>query len=231
MARFADSAAEASWRDRVRACFRLLSDSGFGGRRSSGWGQAEAPEFQQGAWPHLLVPKLARISRDGSRNGGADGIPLYWMLSLYSPAAGDSVDWSSGDYRITTRGGRIESTAASGAPKKAAQMIVEGSVLATRDEPAGAAVNVAPDGFAHPVYRSGFAVALRMPALGSPDLAPVEIPSDEEALEPRPCEAAAILPDIEQVPAAEEPAPIAPELELAEPARIPMESEDSSDEL
>ncbi len=245
VARYSDAAAESTWGDRLRACFRLLSDSGFGGRRSSGWGQAEVPEFQQGAWPNLLVPKLARIPRNGNRNGAADESPLYWILSLYSPAPADTVDWSGGDYRVTTRAGRVDSRAGSGAPKKVAQMIVEGSVLATRDEPVGTAVDVMPDGFAHPVYRSGFAVALQLPAIGPPDAGPVEIPSDEEALEPRPCEGGRITPsieeagleeasDTEEVPGIQEPAAVPQELDSAESvesARTPVESEESSDEL
>ncbi len=230
VARYADAAAQSTWGDRVRACFRLLSDSGLGGRRSSGWGQAEAPEFQQGAWPNLLFPKLMRVSRNGGRNGAADGMPLYWFLSLYSPALADRVDWSGGGYRITTRGGRIESPSGSGAPKKVAQMIVEGSVLAMRDEPGGTAVNVAPDGFPHPVYRSGFAVAVQLPAHGSPDAAPVEIPSDGEALDPRPCEDTAITPSSEESSGVEEQVAIPQGLDGAESiesAQTPFENQDS----
>lgn len=234
LGRYADVAAESTWGDRVKACFRILSDSGFGGKRSSGWGQAETPEFQRGAWPNLLVPKLARVARNGNRNGAADGTSLYWILSLYSPAAADTIDWSGGAYRVTARGGRIESAAGAGTAKKVAQMIVEGSVLATGDEPSGTAVDVAPDGFAHSVYRSGFAVALQLPAMGSPDAAPVEIPSDEEALEPRPCEGGAILPSIEEGPDIQEPATTPQDVESAESddsAPNPVEREDSGDEL
>ena len=44
-------------------------------------------------------------------------------------------------------------------------MVAEGSVISSPKEPVGAAVNVAPDGFAHPVYRSGFALSLKLPAI------------------------------------------------------------------
>jgi len=61
-------------------------------------------------------------------------------------------------------------------------------VLAASQAPTGTAVDVAPDNFAHPVYRSGFALALKLPmAKAASDFAPVETPTDEEALEPPPC--------------------------------------------
>ena len=44
----------------------------------------------------------------------------------------------------------------------------EGSVLIAAREPQGSAPDVAPENFAHPVYRSGFALALPIPLeLGS----------------------------------------------------------------
>lgn len=223
LARYSDAAAELAWAERVKACFRLLADSGFGGRRSSGWGHAEAPKFEQGAWPNLLFPKLARLPRNGNRNGNGEEAPLYWLLSLYSPAITDTVNWSGGDYRLDIRGGRVDSAARPGVRKKAVRMIVEGSVLATRDEPVGAAVDVAPDGFPHAVYRSGFAVALQLPAAGPPDTAPVEIPPDEEALESAPCEERAVASIVEESSAIEQ----AP----GESANLPAESEAVSDEL
>jgi len=41
--------------------------------------------------------------------------------------------------------------------------VAEGSVLVSSVQPRGAAANVAPDGFAHPVYRAGFALSLPVP--------------------------------------------------------------------
>jgi CRISPR type III-A-associated RAMP protein Csm4 len=186
IARYADSKAHSEWDARVQAAFRLLADTGFGGRRSSGWGQAAAPEFQQGAWPALLMPKLAR-GRNGDQAGNGEA-PLHWLLSLYSPAAGDSVDWRGGDYRVTTRGGKIESAAATSERKKTVRMISEGSVLASESDLVGTAVNVAPDGFPHAVYRSGFALALKLPRMGAIAEGPVEPPGDKEAVEERPCD-------------------------------------------
>lgn len=185
--RYSDGRAQGAWNDRVLAAFRLLADTGLGGRRSSGWGHAAAPEFRQGAWPALLMPKLGRV-RNGKQAGNGNGENLlYWLLSVYNPAVSDNVDWARGDYRIATRGGRVESGTAAGSEKKTVRMIVEGSVIAARGEPAGAAVDVAPDGFPHPVYRSGLALALKLPEPGPIADGPVETPSDEEALEEKPC--------------------------------------------
>ena len=206
--RYTDAAAHAAWNDRVLAAFRLLADTGFGGQRSSGWGHAAAPEFQPGTWPALLMPKLAR-TRNGNQgaNGNGDN-PLYWLLSIYSPSDSDAVDWTRGDYRITMRGGRVENGTAAGAEKKTVRMIAEGSVIAAHAEPAGAAVDVAPDGFPHPVYRSGLALALKLPAPGPVADGPVESPSEEEPLEEKPCaepaEASAVTQEPEAEPAPEE---------------------------
>ncbi len=194
VARYRDAAAASAWQERVQACFRLLADSGFGGRRTQGWGKAESPEFRRGTWPNVILPKLGRNLGNG--NGGSEA-SLYWLLSLYSPSSSDVIDWTGGDYRLTVRGGRV---AATGSLKKNARMIAEGSVLAAREEPGGTAVDVAPEGSAHPVYRSGFALALKLPvAKAASDLAPVEIPTDEEALEPRPCDEPLDTPPIEDV--------------------------------
>jgi len=179
VARYADAAAETAWRGRVEGAFRLLADTGFGGRRSSGWGRTEAPQFEPGTLPGLLMPKLGRALGNGG-NGNADaGTSLYWLLSLYSPAGTDAVDWSGGDYQLVSRGGHIESASASSTKKKSARMISEGSVLAANVEPAGAVVDVAPDGFEHPVYRSGLALALKLPVLQQRPVTEVETPANE----------------------------------------------------
>jgi hypothetical protein len=87
----------------------------------------------------------------------------HWLLSLFSPAASDAVDWRRGNYTMLARGGRIDSPVASGDLKKQLNMVAEGSVLSSASAPCGAAPNVAPDGFAHPVFRAGFAVAIPLP--------------------------------------------------------------------
>jgi CRISPR type III-A-associated RAMP protein Csm4 len=237
LGRFADSAAQSGWSERIKAGFRLLADTGFGGRRRSGWGQTAQPSFEEGAWPNLLVPKLARAFRNATQpvNGEAE-TPLYWLLSLYSPAPTDTVNWSAGNYETIIRGGRTESAAGPGAVKKLLRMVAEGSVIAAESEPAGTALNVAPDGFPHPVYRSGFALCLKLPSAQIAAEQPAEAPSVEEAIEPRPCEPPAPEEVTEQVE--EEPrAWIGPEVEEAvreEPqpvaAEPPKENGDSQAE-
>ncbi|MFL6451056.1 MAG: type III-A CRISPR-associated RAMP protein Csm4 [Bryobacteraceae bacterium] len=164
VARFADEAAEFKWGERVRGAFRLLADTGFGGHRSSGWGQASAPEFESGTWPKLLLPKLAGASGPGQEpESDSEQSSSFWLLSLYAPAPNDSVDWSSGDYRLMSRTGCVDSPEVSGAAKKAMRMVAEGSVLSVREEPVGVAVDVAPENFPHPVYRAGFALSCKLP--------------------------------------------------------------------
>jgi CRISPR type III-A-associated RAMP protein Csm4 len=150
VAAFADDAAQAQWSERVKAAIRLLADSGFGGERSRGWGRSQTPDFREDA------PLLVDSTRTENETG-------HWMLSLFHPAASDAVDWQRGNYSLTTRGGRIESAAGWGEMKKNTRMVAEGSVLVSSTEPRGAASDVAPDGFAHPVYRAGFALSLPVP--------------------------------------------------------------------
>jgi CRISPR type III-A-associated RAMP protein Csm4 len=145
---FSDDAARDLWTKPLTAAFRLLADSGFGGKRSQGWGRAEMPEITEGA---IEV------------HTNTEEAPAYWLLSLFHPAASDTVEWSLGNYTLTTRGGRVESDARWGDHKKQTRMVSEGSVLVASAEPRGSAADVAPDGFPHPVYRSGFALAIPIP--------------------------------------------------------------------
>ncbi len=193
--RYRDTSSEEVWNERLQASFRLLADSGFGGRRTSGWGQALPPEFQKGAWPSLLVPKLGRLNSNGSAIADEAGEnSRFWLLSLYSPSQTDRVDWGTGAYELTTRSGHIESNFGPNAKKKAVRMIGEGSVLVAEREPCGTAVNVAPDGFEHPVYRSGLALTLKLPTFVpqtediDAELRPAEEPYTEEAIIEHPCE-------------------------------------------
>ena len=94
----------------------------------------------------------------------ADSPAAYWLLSLFSPAEGDSIDWNRGSYTLVTRDGRIQSPVRSGDLKKTVNMVGEGSVLVATSPVQGAASDVAPDDFAHPVYRSGFALAIPIPS-------------------------------------------------------------------
>lgn len=131
------------WTEPVMGAIRLLADSGFGGERSRGWGHAEV---SVGDDPGLAQP--------------VEGESAWWMLSLFHPGPGDAIDWNRGNYTLTTRGGRVD---VSGDLKKPTRMVSEGSVLVAPSEPGGAANNVAPENFPHPVYRAGFALAVAIP--------------------------------------------------------------------
>jgi CRISPR type III-A-associated RAMP protein Csm4 len=146
---FADDEAHGRWGDTVRGAFRLLADSGLGGERSRGWGRSEAPEWE-------TSELLAQQHVEGAETA-------WWLLSLFAPAEADQVDWKRGAYSTIARSGRVESEAGWGAAKRPTTMIAEGSVLMAAEEPRGAAVDVAPEGFPHPVFRSGFAVAIPIP--------------------------------------------------------------------
>jgi CRISPR type III-A-associated RAMP protein Csm4 len=180
LAAFADEAAAARWLDPLKTAFRLLADSGFGGERARGWGRSEMPEFTEGVLPDMILgpqPERPAIepaqaetdlelpSRDRQGADGAAPQP-HWLLSLFTPAAADSVDWDRGNYTVLQRGGRIESATRSGELKKELVMVEEGSVLYAAAAPRGSAPDVAPDGFVHPVFRAGFAVSIPLPEAG-----------------------------------------------------------------
>ena len=172
LASFADEAAGARWLDLVRGAFRLLADSGFGGERSRGWGRSAEPEFVTGTLPEMIVPAVAppeQADAETPENVAAEtpvepAATSHWLLSLFSPGPEDAVDWTRGNYTVVTRGGRVESPAGFGEAKKQLQMVAEGSVLVAGETIHGAAPDVAPDGFAHPVFRAGFALSIPLPA-------------------------------------------------------------------
>ena len=222
---FSDESARERWRDLVKAAFRWLADSGFGGERSRGWGRSDSPEFTEGTLPEMIlgggrqrpeaenqglgaggqspeasahvtesgiesssgqpIPETQSPAPEGSAPGpwapvaavqvpavpaaglkpASPAIPAQWLLSLFTPGADDSVDWARGSYTVLTRGGRVDSPEASGELKKNVQMIAEGSVLYSGAPLRGAAPDVAPDGFAHPVFRAGFALSIPLPEM------------------------------------------------------------------
>jgi CRISPR type III-A-associated RAMP protein Csm4 len=222
-------ASDAVWEARVKSALRWLADSGFGGERSRGWGRAAEPAFSDAS--HLFGRSGASESKDG----------MWWLLSLYSPHESDEVDWSHGEYSAQVRGGWTDSVAGAG-PKKQVRMITEGSVLSA---PAlrGQVVDVAPDGFPHPVYRSGFALAIPAPAeivvRAVEASRPARVPEaavPEEAAEPavglveppvaEPAvaieeDAAGVRVSPEEPPAAPEPVAVPVEPPVAEPAVAP----------
>ncbi|MCC7173747.1 MAG: hypothetical protein IT159_01005 [Bryobacterales bacterium] len=157
---FADEEARSRWLEPVRAALRLLADCGIGGERSIGWGRFRQPVLEDGVLPETLALPAAAA-------GGSETQPLaataYWLLSLFSPAPTDRIDWSRGHYTLLTRGGRVDSKAAPGALKRHSRLLAEGSVIYGDAPPRGAALDVGPRDLPHAVYRAGYALALPIP--------------------------------------------------------------------
>jgi CRISPR type III-A-associated RAMP protein Csm4 len=153
---YSDQAAQERWDSLLKTAIRLLADSGFGGERGRGWGRTASPSFANGELLSLILPDF-----NPSASPDSD---LHWLLSLYSPAETDPVDWTRGNYATIERGGWVEGADAA---KNRVRMIEEGSVLSASAAPAGRAPDVAPAGFAHPVFRAGFALSIPLPAGGS----------------------------------------------------------------
>jgi CRISPR-associated protein Csm4 len=172
------------WRDRVQTLFRFLADAGIGGERSLGWGRSAAPEFE----PLPASLTAAADEADQHETG-------YWLLSTFAPANSDRIDWSRGSYSLVRRSGRTESR---GDMKVESAMVEEGSVVIAGDVPSGFARNIAPDGYAHPVYRAGFAFAVPV-SVRLPGFQAFQRTAETEAApEPRPAESA--LPPAEAEP-------------------------------
>jgi CRISPR type III-A-associated RAMP protein Csm4 len=157
--RFASEEAKRRWSEPVQAALRLLADSGLGGKRSLGWGHAAAVEFEEEA-PEGQAPDSVTVE-DHQAASGTEA--AWWLLSVFSPAADEDIDWRRGNYTLIVRSGRISSPAAQGELKRATRLIGEGSVLVAGAAPRGRALDVAPAGSPHPVYRASYAFALPIP--------------------------------------------------------------------
>jgi len=132
------------------------------------------PEITAGELPGLVLRGFGEPAPYG-----------YWLLSMFHPSPADQVDWAQGNYSVHTRNGRVESPARQGDAKKPARMVAEGSVLVAAGALCGEATDVAPEGFPHPVYRSGFALAVPLPHNGKSAVrvrAPIQSRDREEAV-------------------------------------------------
>ena len=149
---FDNPTAYAIWAPKIEQALRVLADTGIGGLRSMGFGRSRPPLIQPGVLEDLLLPGAT------APRGHADAPGAYWMLSLFSPAATDEVDWSAGSYELVERTGRT-----GGELKKTSRLVREGSVIVSGSAPSGNCLDVAPAGAAHPSLRPGFAVSLPIP--------------------------------------------------------------------
>jgi len=177
-AEYANAAAAAKWAQKLEAAFHLLADSGLGGERRHGWGSFTVERTERGEMPELIwgrprtggLPPAAGAATEAAAGEETPAPPApaaeergWWLLSLFSPADSDQVDWSRGCFSLVERAGRV---AATGDTKLRTRLVREGSVLLTGSGTplTGRALNVAPPNFtAHPVWRAGYAVAISLP--------------------------------------------------------------------
>jgi CRISPR type III-A-associated RAMP protein Csm4 len=73
---FSSESARERWMEPVKAAFRLLADTGFGGERSRGWGRAEQPEFVEGALPEIILPELGGQGPGAGGQGGEAAVAV-----------------------------------------------------------------------------------------------------------------------------------------------------------
>jgi CRISPR/Cas system CSM-associated protein Csm4 (group 5 of RAMP superfamily) len=137
-----------AWRPRVEAALRWLADAGLGGNRSLGWGGSAGVRIESADSVEALL-----------RRGAGDGSKGWWLLSLFAPADGEEVYWEQGAYQLTVRSGWVEGTTVAKQPQR---LVREGAVLFAPQAPAGTLQDVAPEGWTHPVFRNGLAVAVAL---------------------------------------------------------------------
>ena len=132
---FRDEAARDRWQEPVKAAFRLLADSGFGGERSRGWGRSETPEFVEGMLPGLIIEykrgsrRLAPVEEppteeppiDGAASDGrTESRPEYRLWRTDSAAAAASAPASAaaspGSEEAASGGSRERSKLQASAP-------------------------------------------------------------------------------------------------------------------
>jgi len=107
-----------------------------------------APEPEPEAPAPVPAALVTRVRRPFRLDSTAIG-----CSRLFTPSASDTVDWSRGNYTVLSRSGRVDSPAGSGELKKQLKHGDRGiGGLPPASEPRGGAADVAPDGFAHPVF-------------------------------------------------------------------------------
>ena len=139
------------WSERVERALRVMADSGMGGLRSTGHG---AFKFQP--WPSKNT--FAAPEEDG----------YGFLLSRTAPAATQmqSLIDAGTSYRLATIGGWCGNEEGMPRKRRRVRLLAEGSVVRWTSNPFGQLVDVNPvsagDTLAHPVYRNGFGLAIRV---------------------------------------------------------------------
>lgn len=141
---------EAIFSKLLKEAFSLLSDTGIGGDRSSGYGHIT---IGKKSWEEIELP----APEDG-----------HWVsLSRYLPRPDEmeSLTAASASYRLETVGGWLQSPHQAAERRRSLHMLSEGSVLgAVPADVCGQMADVRPVygdlQFAHPVWRSGYALGV-----------------------------------------------------------------------
>ncbi|MEB2362419.1 MAG: hypothetical protein HUU41_11995 [Bryobacteraceae bacterium] len=213
---FRDGEARERWLPAVQSTLRLLADSGLGGERSRGWGRSDPPEFREGEFPSIIA-RIPAVERSEDQEEAAQNFETgHWLLSLFSPAEQDTIDWGRGSYQLVVRTGRTGG-AHSGGLTRSVRMIGEGSVLAGVAKPAGTVRDVRPEGADEAVLRWGVALSIPIRVRRTPAALPVPPAAPPAQPEPQQAEPA---PEAEPAPQQGEPAPeMEVEPQQAEPAQ------------
>lgn len=141
----------------LEAGLDFLQDEGLGGKRSSGHGQFD--------WRAADEP----LPADEAPN-------RYLTLSLYTPHPEEYSLLQSAWYRRILRRGWVFSPEGRNLRRRGVWMLREGSVLAA--DPLGVMEDVQPEiGFAHPIWRYGYALTLPLRLEGLDDLERAEGPA------------------------------------------------------
>lgn len=224
---FRDGEARERWLPAVQSALRLLADSGLGGERSRGWGRSDPPEFREGEFPSIIA-RIPALDRAEDQEEAAQNFETgHWLLSLFSPAEQDTIDWDRGSYQLVVRTGRTGG-AHSGELTRSVRMIGEGSVLAGAAKPAGTVHDVRPEGADEAALRWGVALSIPIRVRRAPAALPVppaapSVQEEPQQAEPAPAaeteepESSAMEPEPVQETPPEEPLPPAEEAQSQEP--------------
>ncbi len=144
--------ANPSWQGDVAQALHLMADSGMGGLRSAGHGAF--------CWTSSQVDDALPAPQAG-------GYGL--LLSRTAPTAGQMTALLAehANYRLATVGGWCGNDGEEPRKRRRVRLVAEGSVVGWPDGPLGHLVNVNPnggDGLSHPVYRSGYGLAVAVGA-------------------------------------------------------------------
>ncbi len=134
-----------SFKSELESSIKLLGEDGIGGDRSSGKGQFQLISFNEYNGKLNLTKPTEK----------------FITLSMYLPTEAEIkaglLNSDNVSYELVKRRGWIYSPSSKSARKRTIRMFAEGSCFKNINGSYGKVVNAAPEGFPHPVYKSGLA--------------------------------------------------------------------------